>query len=103
VRPFGARGPPARPARLMQATVYRLTHPFRVEPFDERLPPPGPGEVLLRPLRVAVCGSDLKLYSGTRERTALIGKLPLALLHEGVAEVAAVGEAVGLAVGERVV
>ena len=86
-----------------EATVYRLTHPFRIEAFDEPLAPPGPGWLLLRPLRVGICGSDLKLYTGTRERTALMMKLPIALLHEGVAEVVAVGEGVPFSVGQHVV
>ncbi len=85
------------------ATVYRLTHPFRIEPFEEPTAPLRPGTVLLRPLRTGICGSDLKLYAGTRERSVLRSKLPIALLHEGVAEVAAIGEGVSLAVGQRVV
>src|ERR671930_2727341 len=88
------------------ATVFRLTRPFLVRPFDEPTGPLDAGSVLLRPLRVGICGSDLKLYSGTRERSALLAKLPIALLHEAVAEVAAVGGAgprAGLQVGQRVV
>jgi ribitol-5-phosphate 2-dehydrogenase len=50
-----------------------------------------------------VCGSDLKLYTGTRERSAMLQKLPLALLHEGVAEVEEVGGGTSLSVGQRVV
>jgi threonine dehydrogenase-like Zn-dependent dehydrogenase len=87
------------------ATVFRLTRPFLVRPFDEPTGPLDAGSVLLRPLRVGICGSDLKLYSGTRERSALLAKLPIALLHEAVAEVAAIGGApgAGLQVGQRVV
>jgi len=87
------------------ATVFRLTRPFLVRPFDEPTGPLDAGSVLLRPLRVGICGSDLKLYSGTRERSALLAKLPIALLHEAVAEVAAVGggPGAGLQVGQRVV
>jgi ribitol-5-phosphate 2-dehydrogenase (NADP+) len=85
------------------ATVYRLTGPFRIEEVEQALPPPGPGMVTLRPLRAGICGSDLKLYSGTRERRALARKLPIALLHEAVAEVLAVGEGAPFEVGEHVV
>jgi ribitol-5-phosphate 2-dehydrogenase len=84
-------------------TVYRLTHPFRVEPFEERTAPLRPGWMLLRPLRAGMCGSDLKLYSGTRERAALVQRLPIALLHEGVAEVLAVADGVPFEVGQHVV
>ena len=85
------------------ATVYRLTRPFRIERFEETIPPPQPGFLRLRPLRTGICGSDLKLYAGTRARRALTAKLPLALLHEGVAEVTAAGEGVAFEVGQRVV
>lgn len=84
-------------------TTYRLTHPFRIEAESERVGSPGPGSVLLRPLRLGICGSDLKLYTGSRERAALLQKLPLALLHEGVAEVVAAGAGVDIPVGQRVV
>jgi ribitol-5-phosphate 2-dehydrogenase (NADP+) len=84
-------------------TAYRLTHPFRIEAEEGRVDAPGPGWVLLRPLRLGVCGSDLKLYAGARERAALLQKLPIALLHEGVAEVVAAGPGVDIPVGERVV
>jgi threonine dehydrogenase-like Zn-dependent dehydrogenase len=88
------------------ATVFRLTRPFLIRPFDEPTGPLDPGSLLLRPLRIGICASDLKLYSGTRERSALVAKLPIALLHEAVAEVVAVGGGAGsngFQVGQRVV
>jgi ribitol-5-phosphate 2-dehydrogenase len=89
--------------RGVPATVYRLTRPFRIEPFQETTEPLRPGFVRLRPLRTGICGSDLKLYAGTRARGALATKLPMALLHEGVAEVTAVADGVPLQVGQQVV
>jgi ribitol-5-phosphate 2-dehydrogenase len=86
-----------------EATVYRLTRPFRIEAFVEPTFEPGPGELLLRPVRSGICGSDLKLYTGNRERSAIMKKLPIALLHEGVAEVVAVGEGTPYRVGQHVV
>jgi ribitol-5-phosphate 2-dehydrogenase len=88
---------------LPEATVYRLTRPFRIEGFEEPIRDPGPGLLLARPIRSGICGSDLKLYTGNRERSAIMKKLPLALLHEGVAEVLAVGEGVAFAVGQHIV
>ena len=85
------------------ATVFRLTRPFRIDAFEEELAAPRPGEVVLRPLRVGICGSDLKLYTGTRERKAMMQKLPIALLHEAVAEVVAAGPGTTLSLGDRVV
>ncbi|HEY7349542.1 MAG TPA: alcohol dehydrogenase catalytic domain-containing protein [Ktedonobacterales bacterium] len=53
----------------------------------ERVPTPRPrsGEILIAPLYVGICGSDLDLLRGTRPLGARI------LGHEGVAEVVAVG------------
>ena len=86
-----------------EATVYRLTRPFRIEAFDEPTTEPGPGGLILRPIRSGICGSDLKLYTGNRERSAIMKKLPIALLHEGVAEVIAAGEGTAYSVGQHVV
>ena len=84
--------------------AYRLTQPYRIEAVEQELERPGPTEVLVRPRLTSVCGSDLKLYTGSRDRVALSKKLPLALLHEGVAEVVEVGSAVThLRPGTRVV
>jgi ribitol-5-phosphate 2-dehydrogenase len=84
-------------------TAYRLTHPFRIEGSEEETAAPGPGRLLLRPIRAGICGSDLKLYTGTRERSAMLKKLPIAPLHEGVAEVIAAGAGTPFRVGEHVV
>jgi len=86
-----------------ETTAYHLTRPFRIEAFDEQPAPCAPGWLLLRPIRLGICGSDLKLYTGARERTALMTKLPIVLLHEGVAEIAAVGAGVPFRVGQHVV
>ncbi len=91
------------PDGATDVTAYRLTHPFRIEAVEGRIDVPEPGWVLLRPLRLGICGSDLKLYTGARERSALLRKLPLALLHEGVAEVVAVGPGSPFSVGQHVV
>src|SRR5919204_4448393 len=69
------------------AISYRLTQPFRIEPFEHEVRRERPDDVLVRPRLTGVCASDLKLYAGTRDRQALSRKLPLALLHEGLAEV----------------
>jgi len=86
-----------------RTTTYRLTHPFRIEAFEEPPPRVRPGWVVLRPLRAGICGSDLKLYTGTREPAAILKKLPIALLHEGVAEIVAVGDEAAFSVGQHVV
>jgi len=58
---------------------------------------PRSGEILVAPLRVGICGSDLDMMRGTRPAgTAILG-------HEGVAEVVAVGPGVTqFSVGQHV-
>jgi len=85
------------------AISYRLTQPFRIEAIEREVRRERPDDVLLRPRVTGVCASDLKLYAGTRDRRALSRKLPLALLHEGVAEVVEAGPAALPRVGSRVV
>ncbi|MFG2525847.1 NAD(P)-dependent alcohol dehydrogenase [Streptomyces sp. NPDC048527] len=71
------------------------------EVVDIPVPQPGPGQVLLRVLAAGVCHSDLAVMSFPE--SAVPFPLPLTLGHEGVGEVAALGEgATGVAVGERV-
>jgi len=89
--------------RSAVTTAFRLTRPFKIDAFDELVTAPRPSELLLRPIRAGICGSDLKLYTGTRERTALSMKLPIALLHEAVAEVVSADASTGFSPGERVV
>lgn len=90
-------------SRWSHAVAYRLTQPFRIEAVERQVKRERPDDVLVRPRVTGVCASDLKLYAGTRDRSALSRKLPLALLHEGVAEVVEAGAAAGLRPGTRVV
>ena len=84
--------------------AFRLTQPFRIEAVERDAAPTRPADVSLRPRLTGVCASDLKLYTGTRDRQALSRKLPLALLHEGIAEVVRNGNRNGrLRPGTRVV
>jgi len=71
------------------AVTFRLVRPFHIEAVAHGVDGGRPGDVLLRPRLTGICGSDLKLYAGTRSGGALRRKLPLALLHEGVSEVVA--------------
>ena len=75
------------------SVAYRLTQPFRIEAVEQEIRRQRPDDVLARPRLTSVCASDLKLYAGARDRRALSRKLPLALLHEGVAEVVETGPA----------
>ncbi|MCC6765158.1 MAG: alcohol dehydrogenase catalytic domain-containing protein [Deltaproteobacteria bacterium] len=89
-------------SRWNPAVAYRLTQPFRIETLERPVALERPGDVLVRPRMTGVCGSDLKLYAGTRDRAALSRKLPLVLLHEGVGDVVETHPGGGIRPGTRV-
>ena len=66
------------------------------------VPEPGPGEVLIRVKKTAICGTDVHIYNWdpwAREHL----KPPMVVGHEYVGEIARLGAGVsGLAVGQRV-
>ncbi|MFN8201478.1 MAG: alcohol dehydrogenase catalytic domain-containing protein [Solirubrobacteraceae bacterium] len=63
--------------------------------------PPGPGEIVVRPEVVGICGSDLHLVEGHLEHVGV--RMPVIQGHEIAATVDAVGEGVQrLAPGDRV-
>ncbi len=70
---------------------------------DVPKPSPGNGQVLLRPIRVGVCGTDKEIIEG-RYGKAPEGSQYLILGHEAVAEVAELGDGVdNVGVGDVVV
>jgi L-iditol 2-dehydrogenase len=83
---------------VVKASVYHAPGDVRIE--ERTLPPPGPGEVLVRMLACGVCGSDLLDWYVSQ-------KAPVVLGHEPVGEVIAVGEPLpggcAVALGTRVV
>ena len=87
----------------MRAVVIRGPGEYAVE--TRPVPDIGPDELLLEPLAIGVCRTDVELLDGTMVylRTGR-SRLPLTPGHEWVARIAAVGaEVQGLAVGGRVV
>ncbi|MDO8209622.1 zinc-binding dehydrogenase [Conexibacter sp. CPCC 206217] len=73
-----------------------LKAPFRVEFRDVAEPEPGPGQVLLRPKLVGICGTDIQRARSLAKDWERFG-------HELVAEVVGVGDDVdGLVVGDTV-
>jgi threonine dehydrogenase-like Zn-dependent dehydrogenase len=78
--------------------VHELTAARALQLVRRPLPVAGPGEVVLRPLAVGICGTDVHIWRGRVDR------LPTVLTHDGVAEVTAVGPGVDASlVGRRVV
>lgn len=81
----------------MRRLVLGGPHRLSVEDSDE--PRPGPGEVLIRPLAVGVCGSDVHGYAGRNDRRAP----GVVMGHEAVGVVSRLGpDVAGLAAGDRV-
>ena len=65
--------------------VYRLTAPGMIDVACTQ--PDIKRDVLLRPLYMSICKADQRYYLGNRSKEALKAKLPMALIHECVAEV----------------
>jgi threonine dehydrogenase-like Zn-dependent dehydrogenase len=63
-------------------------------------PSPGPGQVLIRPIRAGICGSDVHFYLGHRA----VASFPHVLGHEIVGRIEALGPGVTkFPIGQRVV
>jgi len=66
------------------------------------IPEPGPGEVLIRILKTAICGTDLHIYNWDPWSQKNL-RPPLTVGHEYVGEIAGLGAGVlGYTLGERV-
>ena len=66
------------------------------------VPQPGPGEVLIKVHKTAICGTDVHIYNWDPWAVEHI-KPPMTIGHEYVGEIAALGEGVtGLRIGQRV-
>ena len=68
----------------MLNTVYRLVAPrrFEVEFNDINL---HSGQVVVRPTHLSICHADQRYYQGLRPAEVMKSKLPMALIHEGLA------------------
>lgn len=83
----------------MRALVKQSTRPGDVSLAQRPTPEPGPGQILVRIVAAAVCGSDRSEITGPDA-----GLTPRVLGHEAAGIVAAIGEGVAtdLQVGDRV-
>ncbi len=77
----------------------KLVAPRQIQIFEDRMPLPTEGEVLVRVRAAGICGSDLHIYQGERSDVAL----PRILGQELVGEVESVGSGVSrFSRGDRV-
>ncbi len=76
-----------------------MTAPGKIEFREAALPRPKPGEILVKIMKIGVCGSDIHVYHGKHPFT----KYPVTQGHEVSGKVAALGEGVtGFSVGQKV-
>jgi L-iditol 2-dehydrogenase len=76
----------------MKNLVYYLDKPGgSFTPVEEDLPNPGPGEIMVRTRRTAVCQSDVVIH---KQGLARIRQWPAIILHEACCQVEAVGTGV---------
>src|SRR5918997_197597 len=89
----------------MQAVVTRSARTMELTAVDAP-PAPGPGQVLVRPEAVGICGSDYHFLTGELVTPPAFGpQFPRVQGHEVAGTVVAVGDGVPdrIAVGEHVV
>ena len=76
-----------------------MTAPHEIIFREVPTPTAGKGEVLLKMMKIGVCGSDIHVYHGKHPFT----KYPVTQGHEVSAKIVALGEGVeGLHVGQKV-
>lgn len=76
----------------------QLLAPQKIEIRDTPAPRAEAGEVIIRPIKTGICGSDVSLYAGYRA-----ARYPLVLGHEILGSITALGEGVTqFRVGQRV-
>ena len=76
-----------------------MTAPGHIEFREAPVPAPNAGEVLVKIMKIGVCGSDIHVYHGEHPFT----KYPVTQGHEVSGKIAALGEGVtGFAIGQKV-
>lgn len=71
----------------MLNSIYRLVSPRRIVKSVIPMELNSMDNVIVRPLYLSICRADQRYYMGNRDKRVLDSKLPMALIHEGVAEV----------------
>jgi ribitol-5-phosphate 2-dehydrogenase len=69
--------------KTVQSRAFRLIRPQVIEEtIIEHFV--RPHEVIIEPTLASICHADLRYYTGNRRPEALVKKLPMALIHEGI-------------------
>ena len=85
------------------AREYCLVEPFKFVKRERVIDAVPEGWLLLKPVVAGICGSEMLYYKGQKEPEKLKKRLPMCLLHEGVAEVVEAGHGAKLQKGTKVV
>lgn len=80
--------------RRLIAREFSLVRPFKFEVKKRTISSIPKGFVLLKPIVAGICGSEMLYFKGQKEKEKLEERLPICLLHEGVAEIIEVGKGV---------
>lgn len=85
----------------MEGTMIQqvMTAPEKIELRNVAIPTPGPDQVLIKIMKIGICGSDIHVYHGTHPFTSY----PVTQGHELSAKVVELGSNVtGLTLGQKV-
>ncbi len=85
------------------AKEYPLVEPYKFIVRERTIKSVPSGSLLLKPVVAGICGSEILYFKGEKEKEKLEKRLPMCLLHEGVAQIVAAGKDTKLKVGTYVV
>jgi ribitol-5-phosphate 2-dehydrogenase len=89
--------------RKIVAKEFCLVKPFEFAERERIIESIPKGHLLLKPVVAGICGSEMLYYRGEKEKEKLEKRLPMCLLHEGVAKIVDAGEGAKLKTGTYVV
>ncbi|MBU5582840.1 alcohol dehydrogenase catalytic domain-containing protein, partial [Enterococcus sp. S181_ASV_20] len=72
--------------QMLESKVFSLVEPGVIEEVNKTRSLPE-NWVAVEPTYASICHADLRYFAGLRRPEALAKKLPMALLHEGIAVV----------------
>jgi len=86
-----------------RVTEFSLAEPFKFAARKRIIKSIPAGLLLLRPVVAGICGSEILYFKGEKEKEKLERRLPMCLLHEGVARIVDTGEGAKSKTGSHVV